>query len=575
MSDHPLGESPQGLSLVSHRVAALPLINHICRRLQLDSLLDAYVPVRDAREKLPPAICLGVLTRNLALGKHPLYAIAQWATKWEPDLLGGNPGELAKLDDDRVGRALDRLFQADRASLLTEVVMRTVRQFEVALEQLHNDSTTITFTGAYREATGRRLAGQQALRITHGHNKDHRPDLKQLLWVLTVSADGSVPIHYRALDGNTADVVTHLPTWEMLTKLAGRTDFLYVADSKLCDRETMAAIDHRGGRFLTVMPRSRSEDAWFRRWLQTNEPAWQEVSRSAHPRRKEGAENVWRALESPAPSAEGYRIVWVWNSLKALEDLDSRQSRIERALARLEALNEQLANPRSRTRTAEAVEAALANAVGNAAAWIKTGFDEISNERFRKLGPGRPGPDSLYEKEERWRWRVNWKVDVEAVKYDARSDGMFPLITNDPGLALADVLAKYKYQPQLEKRHQALKSVLEVAPVWLKNEGRIEALLFLYYLALLIHALLERELKRAMVATDLKQLPLYPEGRLTAAPTTELMLNLFEDLQVHHLFQHGQLVQTFPPELTALQNQLLELLSITPDTLLLPASPTP
>ena len=47
----------------------------------------------------------------------------------------------------RVGRALDRLFDADRASLLTETVLGVVRAFGIDCSELHNDSTTVTFTG--------------------------------------------------------------------------------------------------------------------------------------------------------------------------------------------------------------------------------------------------------------------------------------------------------------------------------------------------------------------------------------------------------------------------------------------
>jgi hypothetical protein len=92
-----------------------------------------------------------------------------------------------------------------------------------------------------------------------------------------------------------------------------------------------------------------------------------------------------------------------------------------------------------------------------------------------------------------------------------------------------------------------------------------------YYLALLIHALLEREVHRAMIAAKIDKLPLYPEGRLTATHSGQLLLSLFEDLQVHHLFQHGTWLQSFPPDLTSLQNQVLGLLDITPEQLLLPA----
>jgi hypothetical protein len=51
------------------------------------------------------------------------------------------------LNDDRVGWALDRLFDADRASLLTELVLGAIREFGIDLDQLYNDSTTLTLSG--------------------------------------------------------------------------------------------------------------------------------------------------------------------------------------------------------------------------------------------------------------------------------------------------------------------------------------------------------------------------------------------------------------------------------------------
>ena len=60
----------------------------------------------------------------------------------------------------------------------------------------------------------------------------------------------------------------------MLCQLSGRRDFLYVADSKLASRENMAYIHQRGGRFLTILPRTRSEDEKFREALAQEEVTW-------------------------------------------------------------------------------------------------------------------------------------------------------------------------------------------------------------------------------------------------------------------------------------------------------------
>ncbi|MDQ2947041.1 MAG: hypothetical protein M3Y27_14050, partial [Acidobacteriota bacterium] len=77
---------------------------------------------------------------------------------------------------------------------------------------------------------------------------------QQLIFILTTSADGGVPVQFRTADGNTSDSITHIDTWETLKKIAGRADFLYVADSKLCSYDNLDHIHRAGGRFVTVLP---------------------------------------------------------------------------------------------------------------------------------------------------------------------------------------------------------------------------------------------------------------------------------------------------------------------------------
>jgi hypothetical protein len=139
-----------------------------------------------------------------------------------------------------------------------------VRHRFLGSDPLHNDSTTITFHGAYADATQEEKRGQQTrMAITWGYNKDHRPDLKQLLYILTVARDGAVPLYFQVASGNVVDDQTHRATWDLLCRLTGRRDFLYVADCKLATTENMAHIHQHQGRFLTVLPRTRSEDRAF------------------------------------------------------------------------------------------------------------------------------------------------------------------------------------------------------------------------------------------------------------------------------------------------------------------------
>ena len=181
--------------LTSARFGALPVVNHFLDRAGLPELLDRYLPVRDARVHLPAGAAIRLVVTNLLLGRSPLYALGEWAAPYAPGLLGLTATELSGVNDDRVARALDEVFDADRGSLLTELMLAVIAEFGIDTSELHNDSTSITLHGAHTGADGSPVRGKPTAAAAHGHSKDHRPDLKQLVWILTVAADGAVGDH--------------------------------------------------------------------------------------------------------------------------------------------------------------------------------------------------------------------------------------------------------------------------------------------------------------------------------------------------------------------------------------------
>jgi transposase len=551
-------------ALVSRALGGLPIINHVLDRLGLPALLAGVLPAEDARQKLAPAAAIRVVVTNLVLGREPLYALGEWAARYDPGLLGLTESEVDVLNDDRVGRALEALFDADRASLLTAVVLRAVSEFAVDTSQLHNDSTSISVHGAYRGAVGTVRGGKPTAAITFGHSKDHRPDLKQLVWILTVAADGAVPLAYRLADGNTSDDPTHIPTWDGLVALLGRGDFLYIADSKLCSRTAMGHIAGRGGRFITVLPRSRAEDGAFRDWLQTHTQDWTQAARRGG--RAGEPEQVYSTTPAPLPSAEGYRITWVHSTVKAARDAATRGDRIEAGIAAVEALDAKLAGPRSRYKTRVAVEHAAAAALAQAHAdrWVTAAVTATTAKTYNQARRGRPGPETSYREITTHRFALAADIDLDHITHDAASDDCFPLITNDRNMSDAQVLATYRYQPNLERRHHLLKSVQDAPPVLLKNPARIEGLFCCQFLALLVAALIERQVRTAMAAAALDNIPLYPELRDCTAPSTQRILEIFTNLARHQLHHDGILVKTFEPELTTQQQQILDLLGLAP-----------
>jgi transposase len=553
----------QPFELASQALGALPILGHFLDRLGLEAVLERHLPDGDPRVLMAAARTIRVLVLNLCVEREPLYGIGEWAERFEAGTLSLEPGEVALLCDDRVGRALDQLFDCDRASLLTELALVAIKEFGVDCSQLHNDSTSITLHGDYLQADGRERGGQPTAAAKRGHSKEHRGDLKQLLLILTVSADGAVPLAHRLADGNVTDDQTHIETWDGLCALVGRHDFLYVADSKLCTRDQMGHIDGHHGRFITVLPRSRAEDGRLREWISTQAPDWVEACR--RPGKRTGdADLVWRVCPAPFPTTEGYRITWVHSSAKQHRDESSRAERIDRARRALGELSERLAGPRARVTTRVAAEEAAAAllATSGGERWVSVTVTETVEERYRQEKRGRPGSDTRYRKIAKTRFALEVSVDAEQVHYDAASDGCFPLTSNDSALTDTQVLAGYRYQPNLEKRHHELKSVQDAAPVTLKSPFRIEALFACQFIALLTNCLIERELRHAMTREEIPELALYHEQRACTAPTAARVYDAFADVQRHHLTRDGQRIQTFDPQLTPLQHELLELLGV-------------
>jgi transposase len=552
------------LSLQTQRLGPLPIINHFIHRLKLDELLDRFVPTEDKRVRLPYAKGLGVLLRSILVEREPIYRQQETVATFSPEVFGLSEGLVRNIGDDAIGRPLARLFDADRGALLTELVVAMADDFKLSFAELHNDSTSIRFCGQYRAAKGKSIRGKLSPFITYGYSKDHRPDLKQLLFIMTTSSDGGVPVQFRSAAGNFNDSRTHEETWDALREVAGDPRFLYVADSKLCNGEALDYIDAKGGRLVCVIPRSRHEDGEFRHWIQTNEPQWEPVWDRPHPRQSHGPRDRWWVHRHYLPSIEGWPVIWVKSSLLRRRQDERRRERIDAATEQLVKYNEKLAGPRPRRKSQRDIfddvdEILKRNKVSR---YISVGIVQEEDHSFRQSTAGRPTAQTRYIRKTRKYYRLSWELDEAVIAYDRKSDGMYPLLTNDRDLTPAQVLQAHKRQPSIEKRFEQTKTVFEIAPVFLKNEDRVEALFYLYFVSMLIQSLIEREIRQAMERQGIESLPLYPEKRENARPTCEQIFRLFSLAQLNVLVHRGKIVRAFNPKLTPLQHQVLDLLGV-------------
>jgi transposase len=536
------------------QVGPLPLIRPILTRLRLREILLEYIPSSD-RQSFARADLLILLAVNLTLAKDPLYELAEWIDTLDLRALD-YPRPTPRLSDDRFARALDQLYEADRTSLLTRLVVSAIQAFDIRSERIHNDSTSIKACGRIPGKT------RTGFELRTGHSKDHRPDLKQLVYSLSVSDDGAVPIHHQVYPGNRNDETTHIETWEALCRIHGTPNFLYVADCKLCTQEQLKHIVEHSGKAITILPHNLVEVHRFHDQLRAAPIAKSLLWRRPKPNYPGTTESFYLFDGSYFTEHGHYPLYWFYSTEKSQRDRQSRQERIEAAEAKLAQLPPKL-NRAHLKRQAQIRAAATAI------------VEHYRVERFidlrvqyhmhvtRKRPPGRPrGQKAVYRYQHHVTYSLHWSRNTMALAAEARTDGTVPLLCTDPGVAPKAVLQAYKFQARLEKRFCQFKSVHRAAPLLFKKIRRVEANMFVFFIALLIQALLERQLRKELAEHGSAPLKLYPEDRDAPHPTTSQLFKTFDRLSTYALTQENGSSEEYHDELSETHRKVLSLLDI-------------
>jgi len=532
----------ENLRLHALRVGALPILNCIIERMGLAEELALALKSSGYAEVLL------ALIKNILVERNALYAVGEWAALYDAGLVASG-----KIGDDRLGRALDRLFAADRATLQTRIILAVMSGFDLKMERIHNDTTSVMVRGAYNDQD------PKAIQLKNGHSKENRPDLKQLVYSLCVTSDGAVPVHFKAYDGNQTDDGIHLETWSRLRTLLQHPRFIYVADCKLCTEKNLRTIDSERGFFVTVVPKTRSEVATFGEAILAGDVRWEEILRRRADR-NEKAFDVIECAIGPYLLREGFTLYWYRSSQKKKRDEQDRNERIERTKERLETLDlRRMRGPKTDAAIRKRVDEILAQ--HHAEEWVTVEIKWDPVEKFKAITRGKPTADTPFRRIIQRVPRLHISTNAANIAQSAAMDGIFPLTTNTKEKP-EDVYKIYKYQPRIEKRHALLKSTLDVAPIWLKKNARIEALMYLEFIAQIIAALIERDLRKTMVEKSIELLCSLPEGRPSKTPTIEQVLRLFENQNKHTLYDGNRLIKQFADPLTAVQSQILQLLRI-------------
>jgi transposase len=548
-------QSAKSRTLKRLQVGALPLIHAIVKRMRLKEILYKYIPAH-GNEDIPAVETLMLLIYNLILGKYPLYELQEWVESIDFSCINNEAYEKVKFNDDRFARVLDKLFLVDRASLMTELVVEVVKEFNIAVQQVSNDSTTIKAFGKY---PGKTITG---LELKRGNSKDHRPDLKQLVFSLSVAGDGAVPIHYKCYPGNVTDDKTHIETWNALRQITGCSDFLYVADSKLCTDEQLSYIVIEGGRVVTIIPETWNEVESFKEQLMKTKKAKDIIWRRRKPGSDDKKEYFSAFKGDYVTTKRGYRIHWIYSSEKRKRDRQSREKHLKKVEQKLAVLNGKINKRGLKTKKSIAQAAQQIIEEYKLEQFFHVSIGTITERCKVQIGPGRPGKNTRYKTRVNRLFTLSWTQKNQAIKQQAKTDGVFPLLCTDKALSAKQVLKAYKYQPRLEKRFNQFKAVHNAAPLLFKKIERIEANMFGFFIALVVQALIEREVRNKMKENKIETIRVYPEQREANHPTTSKIIDRFENISTYKIVENSKLVETFKDSLNDDQKLILSLLNI-------------
>jgi transposase len=525
-----------GAPSVDKALGALPVIADLCRRLDLAGIIDRACPVREVALVTHGQV-IEALVANRLTSPAPLVHVQDWAGEWAVEEVWGI--DPAVLNDDRLGRALDAIAP-ELEQLVGSVGARAIAAFGLDVARLHWDLTSISLYGAYPDPDD----GFPTPR--YGHPKDRRPDLKQVQTGLAVTGDqaGGVPVFHRVYDGGAGEVAQVIGAMTTLKKLAGPKRLLLVGDSKLVSYPNLRAMIQAGVDFIA--PASKTyvpADTFTALDPQAATPVDYVAVRDQ--RKPQGRREGYRVMEDTMTLAGkarrdpvlGLRRVLVWSSARAQAAKTNRARKLERAHDDLGRLERGLGS--RHYPDADAVTARV-----RAITTARKLHGVLQAEVGTDPATGKP--------------TLAWHFDQHALHTQAATDGWYALLTNlDPAEAdAAEVLRRYKGQEVVERRYGSFKGPLAVAPLFLKDNQRIAALITVICLALLVFCLVERQVRQAIApASTLDGL----WAHRPAKPTGRLLFTALARLRLHPASGTDPPIIPRPPPLQA---RILELLEV-------------
>ncbi|CAC5341191.1 MULTISPECIES: IS1634 family transposase [Planktothrix] len=491
----------------------LGIVAGVIDEMELVEEVNKKVGLRGKEAISPGQVMKAMILNGLGFLSAPLYLFENFFVGKATEHLIGEGVIAEQLNDDRIGRALDKYYEVGTTNLFTAIALKAAQKFQVEKESVHLDSSSISVEGEYKskEEENQEIEEEmKAIKIVHGYSRDKRPDLKQFIIDMVVSGDGDVPLYLKIDDGNADDKSVFV---ERLKEFKKQWTFegICVADSALYTAENIGAM--AGMKWITRVPLSIKEAQ--NKIVEIEEEEWEQ--------------SQIKGYRIATKSSEYANIKQRWLVVES-------EARKKAALKKIsEQVEKQLENAKASLRKLLKQEYAC---IADAEIGIKMLSDSWKYHEIKEIKCTEKASKKSQSKTEKGNqektivYQVTGEIEpresvIEAEKIKA---GRFILATNildKKEVSNEKLLAEYKAQQSNERGFRFLKDPLFfTASVFVKKPERVEAIAMIMGLCLLVYNLAQRKLR--------KQLETAQEGvrnqvkKLTNKPTMRWIFQMFQ-----------------------------------------------
>jgi transposase len=546
----------------TEQLGVLPIIAEYLNKINFTENIDAIVePLQTNHRRFSHGKTCFVLILYLITRPHVMYKVEEWVSNTSylkllfPDI------QPEFFNDDRIADTLKALTKASIRNIFTMQSLNVIEAFNLPVDQVHCDFTSFSVHGSYEG-----FDDEENITITYGYCKGNGLGKKQFMQEVAVTKDGGIPICTQTLDGNTADVTRYIPVWKELKANMGTSNFMIVGDCKLSSSDNLLQIIKGSGYFLAPLAMNASVKEELKEYVIEQ----QVIPSPLYEKTTHGVKQMYSGFEVPSSltdmeTLKEYKYRRIYIHSPELENLriKSLHDHINAACEDLSALKDK-ANTKyygSREKIYAKAEKILAKY--DVKEFITYSITEHKITREKKIGKGKPGPNSVYEKITETILIFEYTVLDEYISAYYKYCGYFVLATNKPvnQLSMLGALQAYKQEWKVEKIWERLKGPLQVLPIRLKLPKHIQAMMFLILTCAQVFTLIDREAKKTLAVNNEKLEGMFPNKIKTASPKTEQIIDKFSNVSLVYMVQSEQ-VTVFAPILNDLQLKLLKIIGV-------------